>query len=303
MRRALSPLWILAAAVLGFAGPALAEAPRVVISVQPIHALVSGLMDRVAIPDLLVRRDASPHDYRLRASQKRKLAEADLVVWVGDGLDDFMAEAIAELPPATRVIKITDLDLPVRLPLRTSDLWRKDGPAAGERTDPHVWLDTDNAAVIVAALSRALIGLDRAHKIDYGRNDETIRARLGGLHRQLRRALNPYRGIPIIVQHDAFQYLEQRYGLEVIGAVMTGSGSGDAPPPAHVEELVDEATALDAGCLMAQPQFNRGGADAFAAEAGLRVVDMDPLHADQRGISVYFEMMRALPKAIAACLP
>jgi zinc transport system substrate-binding protein len=301
MKHVCTLILLVAAAVAANSGEVRAAPPKVVVSIEPLYAFASGLMDRVAIPDLLVRGEASPHDYRLRPSQKRKLAEADLVIWVGNGLDDFMAEAVAGLPPTTRVIKVTDLDLPVKLPLRTTDLWEKTDLDEEVGIDPHVWLDTDNAAAIVDVIARALTELDREHKIDYSRNSETVDARLGGLHRQLRRAFEPFRDSPFIVQHDAFQYLENRYGLEALGAVMTASGN-EPPAPDHVAELLDEAEALDAHCLTAQPQFDRAIADAVAAEGDFTVVEMDPLHANGRGLDAYFEMMRTLPKALAACL-
>ena len=300
MKYALTTIWMITAAVLGNPAIAQVDGPRVVVSVQPIHALVSGIMARVAIPDLLVRRGASPYDFRLRASQRRLLAEADLVIWVGGGLDDFMIEAIAELPPTTQVIKIIDLDLPVKLPPRTTGLWRKDTPAAG-RIDPHVWLDIENARAIAVAVARALARYDRLNKIRYGRNREIMGSRLGGLHRQLRLALDRFGDLPFVVQHDAFQYLERRYGLESIGAVMTGTSAEAVPPADHIEELVEEAEAVAAGCVMAQAEFDPAIADAFAATAGLDVIPMDPLFADATGLDAYFSMMRALPKSVAAC--
>ncbi|MCP4329824.1 MAG: zinc ABC transporter solute-binding protein [Alphaproteobacteria bacterium] len=300
MKRSFTMIWMIAVAAVAGTGAAQAELPRVVVSIEPLHALVSGIMDRVAIPELLVRGTVSPHDYRLRSSQKRKLSEADLVIWAGDGLDDFMAEAVADLPETTRVIKITDLDLPVKLPLRTTGMWTKDPVPEDGTVDPHLWLDTDNAAALVDAFSRALIEIDRTHKIDYGRNARTINARLGGLHRQLRRALGPYRGIPFVTQHDALQYLEQKYGLEAIGALMTGPvslGSTD-----HIDELIEEAEALDARCVLVQPQFEDLMNGGVAEGDALRAVEIDPLHSDQRGLNAYFEMMRTLPKAVAACI-
>ncbi len=257
-------------------------------------------MDRVANPDLLARGKASPHDYRLRASQQQLLAEADLVIWAGDGLDDFMADAMANLPPTARVIKVTDLDLPVRLPPRTTGLWRKDGPSGDGQVDPYVWLDTVNAVAIAEAIARALIDLDREHKINYVRNRDTVSARLGGLDRQLRRALEPFKGVPFIVQNDAFQYLERRYGLDFVGALETGHDGGTASDD-HLAELIEEAEILGIACVLAQPQFDRAAVDSFAADAGVEIVDMDPLYADQRGVNAYFEMMRTLPKALAAC--
>jgi hypothetical protein len=54
---------------------------------------------------------------------------------------------------------------------------------------------------------------------------------------------------------------------------------------------------------MAQPEFDPAIAGDFAAAAGLDVVPMDPLFFDSTGLGAYFDMMRALPKAVAACAP
>lgn len=281
-------------------GPAAAEPPAVVVSVQPVHALVSGIMDGVGLPRLLVRAGVAPQTFALRASQERALAEADIVIRVGGGVDAFLDDAIAALPPDVRVITLVDLDLPVVLPRRTQGLWRKATPPIVE-SDPFLWLDTENAAAVVRVVTQELTRLDRLHKIDYSRNAETIVARLGGLHRQLRRALDRYRGRPYVVEFDAYRYFEQRYGLEAVGALLPGIGA--EPDADHLDLLRDEVDGLGIACLALLPQVEAESTAAFAGEMALRTVPLDPMGSpDERGANVYFEMMRDLSKSIARCL-
>jgi len=271
---------------------------KVVVSIAPIHALIAGIMDRVAIPELLIRADHSPYDYRLRARQTDALAEADLIVWVGAGPDAFLEDTISALPAGKRVIRLLDLDLPVRLSVRSGRLW-PDGRQDAE--DPYIWLDSDNAVAIVEAITRALIELDRLHKIDFGRSKETVVARLGGLDRQLRRAFDRHRGTPYLVDMDVYQYLESRYGLEAAGALRARP---DATPAAeHAALLIEEIEAADIRCLFALPQVEEDSRAAPDIDGQIRRVGLDIFDGGRaRGVNAYFEMMRNLPKSIADCL-
>ncbi|HEY9009560.1 MAG TPA: zinc ABC transporter substrate-binding protein, partial [Devosia sp.] len=69
------PLLVLAAMLLGSA-PALAEVPKVVATIKPIHSLVAAVMGDLGTPSLIVRGVASPHTYSLKPSEARALAAA-----------------------------------------------------------------------------------------------------------------------------------------------------------------------------------------------------------------------------------
>lgn len=84
-------------ATLATAIPALAEAPRVVTDIHPVHSLVAQVMGEVGAPSLLLERGASEHDFQLRPSQAAGLAEADLVVWIGPELTPWLDRALAGL--------------------------------------------------------------------------------------------------------------------------------------------------------------------------------------------------------------
>lgn len=98
-------------------GTALA-APKVVVSIPPIHGLVSGVMKDVGTPHLLVQSGESPHTYSLRPSGARALSEADLVVWVGEGLESFLANSLDSLAPDAAHLELLEAEGIKRLPNR-----------------------------------------------------------------------------------------------------------------------------------------------------------------------------------------
>ena len=85
-------------------------APRVVATIQPLHALAAGVMEGVAEPQLLLPPGASPHSYALTPSQAQALAQADLVVWVGSGLEQFLAKPLRTLAAKADSLELARLD-------------------------------------------------------------------------------------------------------------------------------------------------------------------------------------------------
>jgi zinc transport system substrate-binding protein len=106
------------ALALGGALPARADAPRVVASIVPIHALVAGVMDGVATPTLLVKGGASPHAYALKPSDAEALQEADVVFWVGDELETFLDKPLRAIPRDARIVALHEAAGVTLLPYR-----------------------------------------------------------------------------------------------------------------------------------------------------------------------------------------
>ena len=88
---------------------------NVVVSIKPFHSLVSGVMLGVALPELLLKGNFSPHTYSLKPSDAKKLQYADLVFWGGEALEGFLAKPIISLSKNAEVVSIWLLEkLPVR---------------------------------------------------------------------------------------------------------------------------------------------------------------------------------------------
>ena len=75
-----------------------AEDFTVVATIKPVHSLVAGVMQGAGQPGLIMRTGASPHHYALRPSERRALARASLIFWVGPELETFMPRILNTLP-------------------------------------------------------------------------------------------------------------------------------------------------------------------------------------------------------------
>ncbi|WP_299667753.1 zinc ABC transporter substrate-binding protein [uncultured Psychromonas sp.] len=105
MKKLLSP-FILITALLQHSVHAV-ESPQVAVSIKPIHSLVSGVMEGVGTPQLIVK-SGSPHGYTLRPSEARTLSHADLVIWVGHELESFLDKPLKTLAKDAKKLELAD---------------------------------------------------------------------------------------------------------------------------------------------------------------------------------------------------
>lgn len=91
---------LLASTTLSVTGlPALAEVPRVVTDMPPVHSIAAQVMGDLGTPELLLDRGANAHSYQLRPSQAASLADAGLVIWIGPEMTPWMDRALNGLSP------------------------------------------------------------------------------------------------------------------------------------------------------------------------------------------------------------
>ncbi|WP_299690676.1 zinc ABC transporter substrate-binding protein [uncultured Tateyamaria sp.] len=90
-------------------GAVAADPPRVVVDIAPVHSVVAAVMHGVAEPALIVPPTASPHGYSLRPSEARALDHAELVVWMGPALANWMEGPIETLGAQAEVLTLLDV--------------------------------------------------------------------------------------------------------------------------------------------------------------------------------------------------
>ncbi len=326
------PHW---AIVLGlYAGSAAAaEPPTVVASIKPLHALISVVMEGVAVPTLLVKGGNSPHTYSLRPSDARALNRADLIFWIGDGIETFLRKPLDTLSENTTLVTVSELENVRLLPIRQGGIWEAhtDGIAATDRGashdepgraethddhngqqiagdtgfDPdanlHLWLDPQNARAIVDAAAQALTRVDPANAATYEQNAARSLVMIDHIDDEVAQRLAGIMGRLFIVFHDAYQYFEDRYGLAGAGSVTV---SADRAPGARRlseirKRIVDGAVA----CVFVEPQFEPRVITTIVDGTPARIGVLDPLGIDVApGADAYRTLMTALADGFADCL-
>ncbi len=318
MQKFLLPLAALAPVLL--TGTAMA-APEVVASTKPIHSLVSAVMGDLGTPSLIVKGAASPHTYSLRPSDAAALESADVVFWTGHGMELFLGDALNTLSPQAEVVELAEAPGITLLPLREGGTFEAHSHGDEDHDhdhdhdhgdhddhahdhgegDMHFWLDPENAKLMVSQIATVLSEADPENATTYQVNAEAELVRLDELTEELRETLTPVEGKPFIVFHDAYQYFEARFGLEVAGTVTVSPEV--MPGAARIDELRAKVKELGATCVFAEPNFEpaivRTIVEGTDANAGV----LDPEGASlTEGVDLYPDLLRGLANGLVDCL-
>ena len=264
---------------------------RVVASIKPVHSILSSLMHGTEGPQLLVKERHTPFNYQLDEQQKKELAAADFIVWVGPELEKFLVKPLAALGPDVQVKTILDNPRIKVLPSR----WN------GSHRDPFFWLDTRNVIILIDELTRELMVADAARAHLYKRNRDALYIRVAELDRRLEygyRGLNSGVGI---AYYDTLQYFEQAYALKIRGLV------AQSPIQAvDAARLLDGRAKLGEGyysCLLTETDMKMPDLSLLTGTAEIKRAELDSFGSRfTPGPDLYFHLMEYNTRVIKDCL-
>lgn len=289
----------LAAACLA-AVPALAEVPALVTDIAPVQSLAAQVMGDLGQPAVLVDQGADPHSYQLRPSQGRALAGADLIIWVGPELTPWMERLLANAPDARIVSLLAD---PATLRRDYADANHAEDAADGHHgTDPHAWLDPENAKAWVVLIHEALAKVDPANAAAYAKNADLALADIDALQAEIAATLAPASDAPLVMGHDAYGYFADRFALTIAATVEAGDAASAGA--AHLSELRGLLAEKQVTCLF--PEVGHDPKQAAALTEGTMTRLGPPLDPEgqllEPGPDLYQALIRGLAKNISACV-
>lgn len=314
MKRASISLLSAAAFFVG-AGQGLAT-PDVVVSIKPIHSLVASIMKGVGEPKLIVDGAASPHTFSLKPSNAAAIESADVIFWIGPGIEAFLEKPLDALAASATVIELEDAPGLQKLPFRESGAFEahdhgheaEDVHEHGDHEhdghggfDTHLWLDPMNAKAMAAEIEKTLVGADPANAATYQANGAALMKDLDTLDTELKATIAPVKDKPFIVFHDAYQYFEHRYGVSVAGSITVSPET--MPGAERVGQIQKKVKELGATCVFAEPQFEPKLVAVVTEGTPARSGTLDPEAATLKpGPGLYFELMRGLASSMKNCL-
>ena len=172
-----------------------------------------------------------------------------------------------------------------------------DGHNHGE-FDIHFWLDPEIAKTIVQIAAKEISEIDPANASKYEANAAKALNKLDQLINDTRGKIN--KDATYVVFHDAFQYFEQRFGIEVIGALTVNPEIlPGAKQLAEIREVIEHESV---NCLFSEPQFNPTIAETIASDTGVKAAVLDPLGAElEPGKDLYFDLISDMASSFESC--
>lgn len=302
--------------------PVWAEAPKVMADLVPVHSLVAQVMEGVGEPDLLLPAGADAHSFQLRPSQAAALAEADLVVWIGPEMTPWLDRALDTLGEDANQLDLIHAE---GTKLRDYEDGHEDhhdedhashdeehghGDDHDEHghehdhngTDPHAWLNPENARLWLGVIADQLAALDPENAEVYRANATAAQDRLGVMDREITAQLAPAKDKAMVVFHDAYGYFTDHYGLGKVMAVAGGDAA--APGAAHLTELREVIASAGPICLFPEAQHDPALINSLAEATKARIgAPLDPEGSlVDPGAGAYEALLRGLAAAIAGCL-
>ena len=316
--------------------PANAEI-KVVTSIKPIHSLASYLMDGVGKPDLIVDGYSSPHNFALKPSHAKMLQDADLIFWVGEDLENFLEKPLNSIAKKAEKIELIEIKGLKKLKFRERNVFDEhdhghkedehddhakkeddhddhdhdkedhkeddhddhghEGHAHGEY-DPHIWLDPINAKVILNEMVEHLIENDQTNASKYKDNLNKANKDLDKLIKNVKSELN--KDFKSIVFHDAYQYFEKRFNVNILGAFTVNTDvMPGAEQLAEIREIIEHDKV---SCVFSEPQFNPAIINAVAKDMNINTGILDPLGATLNpGKDLYFDLIGNMSKSFKGC--
>ena len=271
------PLIFSILSILTFFTPANAEI-KVVASIKPIHSLASYLMDGIAKPDLIVDGYASPHGFAMKPSHAKMLQNADLIFWVGEDLESFLEKPLSSIAKKAEKIELMETKGLQVLKFRERNIFDEhdhddhghddhDGHAHGE-FDPHIWLDPINAKAMLNEMAEHLIENDPKNEAKYKSNLAKALQEIDKLTIDVMTDLSS--SVASIVFHDAYQYFEKRFNVNILGAFTVNTDvMPGAEQLAEIREIIEHDKVA---CVFSEPQFNPDIIKAVAKDMILKPV-------------------------------
>ena len=306
------PLVISIIALFSFIATAKAEI-KVVTSIKPIHSLASYIMDGVGSPDVIVDGYSSPHGFQLKPSHAKMLENADIIFWIGEGLENFLEKPLDTISKKAKKIEFLEVKGIKKLKFRDKNIFDEhdhdehkheedehdghDDHGHGEY-DPHIWLDPENAKLMVKVITKELSELDSKNASIYEKNSKKALSDLDKLIKNVKKDTN--KDLRFVAFHDAYHYYEDRFGINLLGALTVNPDVlPGAEQLAEIREVIEHEKV---NCIFSEPQFNPDIIKSIAKDTGIKTGVLDPLGANlDKGKNLYFDLIKNISTSFKGC--
>lgn len=214
-----------------------------------------------------------PHHIEARPSLMAKMRQADLVVCTGAELEaGWLPLLLSESgngkirpgqPGYFEAARFVDLlEKPVKVDRSEGDVH-----AAG---NPHIQTDPRNIARVAGALAKTLAQLDAASAGEYRQREQAFQTRWSQAIRKWEAKAAPLKGVPVVVQHNAFPYLENWLGMKRVAVLEPKPGV--APSVAYMSSVLEVLKASPAKMVLRAAYQTERPSAWLAQRAGTAVV-------------------------------
>lgn len=270
---------------------------QITATIFPIYLFTQAVAGEAAAVNLLVPPGSEVHEYQSKPTDIQQLAEADVLVKNGLGLEGFLDSTLRSAENSTLVQIDSSQGVQTLDPDRNSGIREEAGSNPQDEVaehsheiNPHIWLDPVRAQQQVQNIRDGLIQADPNHRAIYEANAAAYLQKLQQLDQQFRQGLQQcqQQSCTFIAFHDAFPYLADRYQLRQVAIVELPE---DSLSPGDLQATINLVRQSQVRALFREPGVNNPALANLAQDLNLRLQTLDPLESGPRNPQYYFTAM------------
>ena len=299
------------------------SALTVMASFYPLQSVTEQVGGNLVTVESLTPPGTEPHDLELSPASVASLESAAAVVYLS-GFQPAVDDAIKQASPA----RVLDVSEEATLPAGHSEeehaaetttdgaateeahadeteeahADETEGAHAGEESaqDLHYWLDPERLSHTAHAVAEELGKADPANAAAYEANAETLSGKLTTLDEDFKQGLATCETRTIVVSHEAYGYLANKYDLKQAG--ISGLAPDTEPSPARLAEIGQVVKDEGVSTIFTETLVNPKVAETLAADLNVKSAVLDPLEGLTDASSDYEKVMRQNLEALRTAL-
>jgi len=245
--------------------------------------------DRINLTTL-VGADSDVHVYTPAPSDAKRIADANLVVVNGLGLEGWLPRLVQSSGSKAQVVTASAGIAPLKL---------------GSAADPHGWQSVPNAKIYVTDIANALAAADPDDAEFFRAQAKAYLEKLETLDREVREAVAkiPQERRKVISTHDAFGYFAAEYGVQFIAPL--GVSTETEPSARDIATIIGQIKAQKIPAVFLENISDDRLIRRIAAETGSKVggtLISDGLTGEKGPAPTYIDMVRHNIKALTSAL-
>ena len=264
------------------------ELPTVVVTYSVLGNIVEQLVGDAATVTTLIPDGQDPHEFEPSAKDIESLNNANIVVSNGLDFEEGLEETLNNVKTAGVNVFMAGDYITVR------ELSKEEHDHGA--FDPHLWLSPAAMLEMLPELSEAIgtaIGADLSVQL------ETLSAELTALDTQIQEIIGGVK-CELVSGHDEMGYFADRYGCEVIGAVIPSLSTTSESSAGELADLKAEIETHGVPAIFTGLGTSPAVAEQLASELGVKAVTLSTHFLD--GAATYQEFMMRMTNQIAEAL-
>lgn len=248
------------------------EGLHIVTSFYPMQIAamnVAGDQEGVTVECLSEPQTGCLHDYQLTPQDMILLSHADVFIVNGGGIESFLTEVAAEYPELLILNageEIFSEDAEEEQPHQAED-------HHGENA--HAWMSISHYKQQVERICQGLMEADSDHGAYYRQNCDTYLEKISRVERKAEEVKEQAKGVPVVIFHEAYEYLAQELGMQVEGLLnLDEERQVSAGETADIIRTIQDHQIT---LLLAEELYGRDLGEAVRQETGCRVYYLDTL--------------------------